>query len=52
MNELAQQVQQAYERAGKAEAVEVLIHTAKAGDWTDTELDETIELIQSYPKEV
>ena len=49
MNELAEQVQQAYDRGGRAEARKAFIDTCTERDWTREELDETVSLYRSLP---
>ncbi|WP_158102422.1 hypothetical protein [Streptomyces africanus] len=49
MNELAEQVQQAYDRGGRGEARTVLLDTCLERDWTKDELDEAFKLFRSYP---
>lgn len=50
MNELAQQVQQAYERGGRPEARRALLDTCLERDWTKDELGEAFALYRTYPK--
>lgn len=48
MNELAEQVQQAYDRGGREEARKTFLDTCQERDWTKEELDETVALFRSY----
>lgn len=48
MNELAEQVQQAYERGGRDEARDAFVDTITERDWTREEL-ETVQLYRSFP---
>lgn len=49
MNELAQQVQQAYDRGGRTEARQTLLDTCLERDWSKDELGEAFALFRSYP---
>lgn len=50
MNELAEQVQQAYDRGGKDEARKAFVDTCTERDWTREELDEAVALLRSFPE--
>jgi len=49
MSELAEQVQQAYDRGGRKEAREVLLSVCLERDWSKDELGEAFKLYRSYP---
>lgn len=49
MNELAEQVQQAYDRGGREEAREAFLRVCLERDWTADELGEAVTLYRSYP---
>lgn len=49
MNELAEQVQQAYDRGGWEEARKVFMRVCEERSWTKTELGESWELLRSFP---
>ena len=50
MNELAEQVQQAYDRGGREEARTTLLSTCLERDWTKDELGDAFDLYRNYPK--
>lgn len=50
MNELAQQVQQAYDRGGRDEARRTILRVCEERDWTKGELGEAFTLYRSYPR--
>jgi hypothetical protein len=49
MNELAEQVQQAYDRGGREEARRAILRVCEERDWTRDELSEAFALYRSYP---
>lgn len=49
MNELAEQVQQAYDRGGREEARQVFMKRCEERSWTKTEIREAWELLRGYP---
>lgn len=52
MNELTQQVQQAFDREGREAAKQVFLDQAVERDWTMPELTEAVALLRSLPKEM
>jgi hypothetical protein len=51
MNELTEQVQQAYDRGGQIEARQTFVDKCVERDWTGVELKEAVMLLRSFPKE-
>ena len=49
MNELTEQMKQAYTRGGRKEAQQTFLTMAEERDWTKEELRDAAELLRSYP---
>ncbi|MCX5000965.1 hypothetical protein [Streptomyces longwoodensis] len=49
MNELTQQMQQAYDRGGRGEARQTFLNTCQERDWTREELHEAVVLLRGFP---
>lgn len=49
MYELAEQVQQAFDRGGREEARQTILRVCLERDWTKDELGEAFALYRSYP---
>jgi hypothetical protein len=50
MNQLIEQMQQAYEREGRKGARQAFLTAAEERDWTREELDEAVQLLRGFPK--
>jgi len=51
MNELAEQVQQAYDRGGREAAGQAFVNGAVERKWTRSELDEAVRVLRSVQEE-